>query len=62
MDNKTAYVLKVAKSYQDKAEKYTRLAIDTDDKNAREIRLRAAYECQARASLLTEIAHDIEFL
>lgn len=62
MDSKIAYVLKVAQSYQDRADEYTRWAVDTIDMEARRARLRAAYDCQIKADLLKEIAHDIEYL
>lgn len=62
MDKKVEYVLKIAQCYQDNADDNMERAAKVDEPESRRIILRTAYNQQATAKLLREIAHDIEYL
>lgn len=62
MDKKIEYVLKIAQCYQDNAEDNMRLAASVDEPDSRRIILQRAYNQQATAKLLREIAADLEYL
>lgn len=62
MDKKAEYILKVAQCYQDNADENMRIGASVNEPESRRAILQIAYNQQATAKLLREIAHDIEYL